>query len=70
MEQITAGERVRAYVLEAPVDGAWREVCCGSAIGRKKIDSFAALAAWRVRLRVIQAACEPLIRRLGVFHCG
>jgi alpha-L-fucosidase len=70
MEQIAEGERVREYVIEALVDGAWREVCRGSAIGHKKIDRCDAVETTKVRLRVTQSAAGPLIRRLAVFFVG
>ena len=57
-------------MLEAEVDGAWREIARGSAIGHKKIDSFGSLQAAAVRLRVTRSAAEPIIRRLPVFHVG
>ena len=70
MEEITEGERVRQYVLEAQVDGAWREVARGTAIGHKKIDFFPAVQATAIRLRVTRSAAEPILRRLAALHVG
>lgn len=68
MEQISQGERVQEYVLEAEQeDGAWVEVIRGSAIGHKKIDSFAAIRTKQLRLRVTKCAALPLIRYFKVF---
>lgn len=69
MEDIAYGERVLEYVLEAYADGAWTELKRGSAIGHKKIDAFAPVAAEKLRLRVTQAAAEPVIRRLAALCC-
>jgi alpha-L-fucosidase len=66
-EQITEGERVRSYVLEVWADGAWREICRGESIGHKRIQRFDPVTTDRVRLRVLDSAAEPLIRRLAVF---
>lgn len=71
-EDLSYGERVRSYVLEALAeDGGWAELARGSAIGYKKIDEFQAVSAIAVRLRVLEADASPMIRSLavyGVFH--
>ncbi|MFC5467386.1 alpha-L-fucosidase [Cohnella suwonensis] len=70
MEQIEHGERVREYVLEAERDGLWTEIAAGSAIGRKKIDSFPAVRARQLRLRVIRSAEEPNIRAFAAYNAN
>jgi len=68
MEDILNGERVREFVVEGYANGEWKEICRGTAIGHKKIDRFKPVNVERVRLRVIQSATTPIIRRLAVFH--
>lgn len=68
MEDIAYGERVRKYVLEAYADGAWKELLEGSAIGHKKIDALPSVAAEKLRLRITEAAAEPVIRRFAAFR--
>ncbi|MCM3257416.1 alpha-L-fucosidase [Paenibacillus lautus] len=70
MEDIAYGERVSQYVLEAFVDGEWLELTRGSAIGHKKIDAFAPVAADKVRLRVLRSAASPRIKNMAVYRCG
>jgi len=67
MEDILRGERVREYVVEGHVDGRWRELCRGTAIGHKKIDRIEPVTVARIRLRITQAAAPPLIRKLAVY---
>ena len=67
MEDITAGERVREYVVEGKRDGKWQPICDGTAIGHKRIQRFASVEVSAVRLRVIRSAAEPQIRKLAVF---
>lgn len=67
MEQITAGERVREYVLEGLAGGEWKELGRGTAIGHKKIDRFPPATVTKVRLRCVASAAEPLIRKLAVY---
>ena len=66
-ERIEEGERVRAYELQARVDGSWRTVASGSAIGHKKIDRFAPVTADGLRLAILEAEAEPSIRRLACY---
>ena len=67
MEDILHGERIREYVVEGRVDGRWRELCRGTAVGHKKIDRIDAVTVNRIRLRITQAASPPLIRKLAVY---
>jgi len=71
MEDIAAGERVRAYALEGSVGDGCREILCqGSCIGHKRIERFAPIEVDRVTLRTIESTDEPLIRRLAIFQPG
>ena len=67
-EDITQGERVRRYVVEGSVDGAWKELAAGTAIGHKKIDRFAPARVEEVRLRVLDSVGEPVMRQLAIFR--
>jgi alpha-L-fucosidase len=67
MENIAVGERVRSYVVEGMVNGAWQQLAAGSAIGRKKIDRIAPVSVTRVRLRVLESVGTPEIKRFAVY---
>jgi len=67
-ELIAPGERVRHYVVEGMVGDRWEKICEGTAIGHKKIDQFDPIRVSKVRLRCIESAGEPLIRRLAVLN--
>lgn len=67
MEEIAYGERVRDYVLEARIDNQWVQFVHGSAIGHKKIDRFERIQTDRLRLRVLEATEQPLIRTFSAF---
>lgn len=58
---------VREYVIEGLVSGRWKELCRGSSIGYKKIDSFNPTEVSKVRLRVIKSVAEPQLRQLAVY---
>ncbi len=70
MEDITQGERIRAYVTEGFSGGAWITLSQGTAVGHKKIDRFDPVPVERVRLRVTKSAAPPIIRKLAVYHVG
>ncbi|MEI7955777.1 MAG: alpha-L-fucosidase [Verrucomicrobiota bacterium] len=67
MENIANGERVRSYVVEGMVNGTWQQLTAGSAVGHKKIDRIAPVAATRVRLRIPEAVGTPEIKRFAVY---
>ncbi len=67
MEDITQGERIRAYAIEALVEGHWKPLTTGTAIGHKHIVRFDPVTASELRLRVTDSAGEPQIRRFGVY---
>ena len=67
MEDIHFGERVREYVIEGLVDGRWKKLAAGSAIGHKRIDRFAPVEVSGARLQVIKSAAPPVIRQLAVY---
>ena len=69
-EVLPEGERVRAYTIEGQVNGAWRQLGEGSAIGHKRIQPVGPAVVSGVRLQVTRSAGEPAIRNFAVFDTG
>ena len=67
MEDILEGERVREYIVEGLVAGSWKELCRGTSIGHKKIDTFPAVEVSKVRWRSLNAVAEPRLRSFAVY---
>jgi len=67
MEDITSGERIRSYVIEGFVEGTWKELAKGTAIGHKKIDKFEPVKVAKIRIRILSSVGTPMIKRLAVF---
>lgn len=67
-ERIEEGERVRGYVVEALVDGEWRSVATGSAVGHKRIERFSPVQAASMRVRITDSRGTPLISRFAIFR--
>jgi alpha-L-fucosidase len=70
MENIAKGERVREYVIEGKVDGAWKTLATGTAIGHKRIDQFQPVEVSELRLRISKSAATPAIRKFAVYWTG
>ena len=70
MEDITQGERVRAYVIEGRVAGQWKQLAAGTAIGHKRIDRFEPVEVTELRLKVTQSAAPPIIRKFAAYLVG
>jgi len=67
MERLSAGQRVLAYAVEAWDGQHWKQLSAGTSIGHKKIDIFPRTQSSRVRLRIIDAAAAPHMRRFRLY---
>ncbi len=67
MEQLTGGQRVQRYAMDAFDGQVWKTLAVGTTIGHKKIDIFPRTTATRVRLRIMTASGEPQIRRFRLY---
>ena len=66
-EQIELGQRVRAWTLEARVDGRWQQVFLGTTIGNKRIACFPTVIADAVRLTIKDSRACPVIESLALY---
>lgn len=74
-EYITLGQRVKAWSLEAHVDGRWIPLHDAltedgklTTIGNRRIVCFPAVTADKVRFTVTDSKAAPVISRLSVFN--
>jgi len=67
-ENIRLGQRVRAFTVEAYVNGAWAPVTSGSTIGYKRILRFPAVTATKIRLNITDAKAAPVISSIGLYN--
>ena len=70
MEDITKGERIREYSVEGNVNGTWKTLTSGSAIGHKKLDNFEPVEVSELRLRISKSAAPPVIRKFAAYCTG
>ena len=69
-EDCSAGQRVRAYRLEARAQGNWQTLGTGTAIGHKRIQPVTPTVVDAVRLIATESVGQAAIRRLAVFNTG
>ena len=66
-EDLRYGQRVARYQIEVLEHGAWRMLAAGQTIGRRRIACFPPATTRHMRLRILESAEAPIIRRFAVF---
>lgn len=67
MENIARGERIRAYTVEAEVNGVFQPVCTGISVGHKRIERFDDVEVTGVKLKITDSTDMPVIRQFAVY---
>ncbi|UGU17677.1 alpha-L-fucosidase [Sinomicrobium kalidii] len=67
-EYIRLGQRVKAFTVEALVDGNWKELAKGTTVGYKRILRFPAVEATKVRFRITDSKSCPVISNIGIYN--
>jgi alpha-L-fucosidase len=66
-EYIRLGQRVKAFTIEALVDGDWKEIAKATTIGYKRILRFPTVNATKLRFSVTDSKACPVISNIGVY---
>jgi alpha-L-fucosidase len=69
-EYIRLGQRVKAFTVEALVDGSWKEVAKATTIGYKRILRFPSVKATQVRFHITDSKSCPLISNIGIYSAA
>lgn len=69
-EYIALGQRVKAFTVEALVDGQWKELAKQTTIGYKRILRFPTVKATQVRFSITDAKANPLISNIGIYNAA
>lgn len=67
-EYIRLGQRVKAFTVEAFIDGTWKEVSKGTTIGYKRILRFPGVKATKVRFSITGSKGSPVISNIGIYN--
>lgn len=66
-ENISKGERIRGYKIEAEVEGKWKTIGAGESVGHKRIERFEPVETTKVRLVITNAIALPDIAGFSVY---
>jgi alpha-L-fucosidase len=66
-EYIRLGQRVKAFTIEALIDGKWKELAKGTTIGYKRILRFPTVKATQVRFTITDSKACPVISNIGIY---
>ena len=67
-EFLPLGQRVDSFAVDYDDGGSWREWCCKSAIGPRRLIRGPECITQRVRFRVVDSPVCPAISELALFH--
>ena len=66
-EYILLGQRVKAFSVEAFVDGNWKEIAKATTIGYKRILRFPSVKVTQVRFNITDSKSCPVISNIGIY---
>jgi alpha-L-fucosidase len=67
-EDISMGQRVEKFIIEARLDQQWDTVATGSTIGYKRLLRFPEVQADEVRLTITSSRTRPNISTFALYH--
>ncbi|MBN1388089.1 MAG: hypothetical protein JW965_06555 [Bacteroidales bacterium] len=67
-EDISQGQRVREYSVEARLNGRWKVIGRGTSIGNKRIQEFDQVEAKEFRLIITSSIKEPLVKEFSLYN--
>jgi alpha-L-fucosidase len=67
-EYIRLGQRVKAFTVEALVNGQWKQLAKETTIGYKRILRFPTVEATKLRLIITDSKSSPVISNVGVYN--
>jgi len=67
-EYIPLGQRVKAFSVEAFVNGDWKKLADATTIGYKRILRFPSVKATKVRFSITDSKSCPLISNIGIYN--
>jgi alpha-L-fucosidase len=67
-EYIRLGQRVKAFTVEAEVNGNWQELAKATTVGYKRILRFPRVTATKLRFNITSSKACPVISNVGIFN--
>ena len=66
-ENIKFSQRVENYVIEAKLDGQFKEIAKGTVIGHKKIVKLENVVTDAIKIKFVETRGEPVISFVGIY---
>ena len=66
-EDITRGQRVESFAVDAWNGRAWKEIAAGTTVGYKRLLETDTVRAQKVRIRILASRAAPSITSFGLF---
>lgn len=67
-EYIPLGQRVKAWAVDAWLDGQWQQLAAATTIGYKRMLRLPDTTATRVRIRITESLASPVINHVSLYH--
>lgn len=67
-EDISKGERIRKYKLEANINGKWKIICSGLSVGNNRIQMFEKIKTKKIRLTITESIAQPQISSFKIYN--
>lgn len=67
-EDISKGQRVEAFTVEALIDGDWKEVAKGTTVGYKRMQRFPAVKASKLRVKIDECRLTAHISQVAAYY--
>lgn len=66
-EQISIGQRVEKFKIEAKVDDKWKTITEGTTIGYKRLLRFNRVSTDELRLTILESRANPALAEFGIY---
>jgi alpha-L-fucosidase len=70
MEDISRGERIRAFQIDALIGGQWTQIADGTVVGHNRIVRIAPTKVESIRVRITESVAEPTLRRVSLHRAS
>ena len=67
-EDISKGQRVEGFTLEAWKDGQWKKIAEGTTVGYKRLLRFQDIQTSKVRVTITATRLTAYISEMGLYH--
>ena len=67
-EYIPLGQRVKHFIIDAEIDGKWKEIDGQTTIGHRRILRFNTIKATKIRVNILDAKASPALSNIQLFR--